>query len=79
MEHEGIKEITDPVKAGDGTSDMFEFPSKTYPLYPYKEDKKNDTYWNNDYCSKTYINWRHTKGKYSCDKTGKVTQESTGW
>jgi len=50
----------------EATSDMSAFPNKQYALYSKNRE------W-------PYITWRITRGTYSCDSNGLVTQHTTGW
>lgn len=63
MEDKNLKSVTAHPEA---TSDMSSFPSEEQALYP------ENMRW-------PYMTWRTTKGTYSCDSSGLVTQESTGW
>ena len=50
----------------EATSDMSAFPNKQYALY------SENMIW-------PPITWRITRGTYSCDSNGLVTQHTTGW
>jgi osmoprotectant transport system substrate-binding protein len=63
MQTKGLKSVTPHPEA---TSDMSAFPNTQYALYT---ENKN---W-------PYITWRTTRGTYTCDSSGLVTQETTGW
>ena len=63
MAKEGISTITNPVSS-PGTSDMSAFPSSS--------NSSQQLYSN-------YMRLQTAKGTYSCDATGLVTQESSGY
>ncbi len=63
MKTKGLKSVTPHPGA---TSDMSAFPSTQEALFSQNQN------W-------PYMTWRTTRGTYSCDSSGMVTQESTGW
>lgn len=50
----------------DATSDMSSFPDERHALY------SESRMW-------PFITWRTTRGTYTCDNSGRVTQVTTGW
>jgi osmoprotectant transport system substrate-binding protein len=70
MQANGKKTVTTQDKP---TSDMSAFPDTKYALY------SESPRWIQGELVEPYITWRTTKGTYTCDSNGLVTQHTTGW